>query len=67
MSGVALCRSAEDETVPCPFVGVCHETRQRLMHYATPPMRGMACWAFQRLSDQHVAAAAAPASEGTSR
>jgi len=48
-----ICRSAENEAVPCRFAPICHETRQRLMHYEG--LRGMACWAFQQMSDRHVA------------
>ena len=51
---VPICRSAEDPEAACRFASRCHETRQRIAHYATPPLRGMACWAFQQLSDRHV-------------
>ncbi len=52
---VAICRSAEDSAAPCRYAQICHETRQRLMHYEG--LRGMACWAFQRMADRHVAPA----------
>lgn len=45
-----LCRSAENAAEPCRFATVCPETRQRIAHYASPSLRGMACWAFQHLS-----------------
>lgn len=41
-----ICRSAKDETRPCRFAGVCHESRQRIAHYEG--LRGRACWAFQQ-------------------
>lgn len=45
-----LCRDAADTAKPCEYAGICHDTRQRLMHYASPqPLRGMECWAYQGL------------------
>ena len=64
-----ICRAAEDVKVACPFATICHETRQRLSHYATPPIRGQACWAFQmlsaRLGSEAQAERAAIQAEGT--
>ena len=48
-----LCREADDSG-PCRFWQSCHEARRRVHHYATPPIRGMACCFFQRMSDQGV-------------
>jgi len=47
-----ICRSAEDETQPCRFAGECHESRQRIAHYATPSIRGTACWFYQRRMEE---------------
>ena len=50
----SLCRMAGDETRACPFVGLCHETRQRVAHYAPGgSLRGNACWAYQAYSESH--------------
>jgi len=49
-----ICRSAENEAEPCRFATICHETRQRIAHYSSPSLRGLACWAFQQLSDRRV-------------
>ncbi len=47
---VEICRDAADDTKPCEYVSACHETRQRLMHYANGgSIRGMECWAYQGL------------------
>jgi hypothetical protein len=45
-----ICRSAKDETHPCRFAGICHESRQRLAHYEG--LRGRRCWAFQQMVAQ---------------
>jgi len=45
-----LCRSV-DGSGPCPFAGICPETRQRLQHYAR--LRGNACWAYQAIAEAH--------------
>lgn len=48
---VAICRTV-DGASPCPFVSCCHETRQRIQHYAPRgSLRGMACWAYSHLAD----------------
>jgi hypothetical protein len=44
-----ICRSADDERQPCRFADQCNERRQRNMHYASPPIRGKACWKFLQL------------------
>lgn len=60
-SAVSLCR--ESDGTPCRFVARCHETRQRLQHYAD--LRGMQCWAYQQFSDQ--AALPVPTDAGTAK
>lgn len=45
-----ICRSAEDLAQPCQFSDRCVESRQRIAHYANPPLRGGMCWKFQQLS-----------------
>lgn len=41
---VPICRSAEDESKPCRYSVVCHESRQRNQdHYQ---LRGQRCFAF---------------------
>jgi len=49
-----LCQEADSPTTPCRFWKHCHADRRRLQHYAD--LRGLACWAFQQLSERHVAA-----------
>lgn len=46
-SGFSLCRMAGDESQPCPFTSVCHESRQRIAHYEG--LRGNACSWYQGL------------------
>ncbi|HKB48349.1 MAG TPA: hypothetical protein VKC57_11670 [Ktedonobacterales bacterium] len=43
----AICRDATDIGQPCQFADICDETRQRLHHYATPPITGQQCYAYQ--------------------
>jgi hypothetical protein len=45
----AICRSADNPREACRFAGQCNERRQRNMHYASPPIRGRACWKYQQL------------------
>lgn len=47
-----ICRDVSDPREPCQFASLCDETRQRLHHYATPPIRGEQCWKFQQLTAQ---------------
>jgi hypothetical protein len=48
MSALPLCREPDGEA-PCRWASQCHESRQRLQHYAG--LCGMACWAYQKFSD----------------
>ena len=47
-----ICRSAEDPRQPCPFATECNERRQRVMHFASPPIRGRDCWKYQQLMER---------------
>jgi hypothetical protein len=53
MTHLPLCRDAADETRVCPFSGICHETRQRIAHYAIGgSLRGNACSWYQMLAEK---------------
>lgn len=53
---VPICRDADDASRACRFAAICHENRQRLAHYSSPPLRGNACWAYEMLTERAIKA-----------